>query len=124
MISYDLVTILSYVAEPNPPVDLSIDVDGLNLVAAWNEPFSLEGEAVSYMIFITNKASGVQYVVKTNMTTYVLSEPIEERDCAEYMFTVFSNNSYSTSMTNISGSEYIPTGNIRYVGTMEMLSLN
>ena len=121
---FHLLTILSYLAEPNPQVDLSISVDGLSLVAVWNKPFSLKGEVVSYVIFITNKASGVQEEVKTNTTTYILSEPIGERDCAEYMFTIFSNNSYSTSTTNISGYETFPTGNIHCIGAMEMLLTN
>ena len=75
-------TILLYVAEPNPPVDLNITVEELALVVTWNEPFSLEGEELSYVVFITNKVSGVQLNVTVNTTTYILSEPIGERDCA------------------------------------------
>ena len=95
-------------------------MDGLSLVAKWNKPFSLKGEVLSYVIFITNNARGEQDKFNTNTTTYVLSEPIEERDCAEYMITVFSNNSYSMSTTNISGYGSIPTGNI-IIGSVKML---
>ena len=87
-------------------------MNGLSLVAKWNEPFSLEGEVLSYVIFIINNASGEQDKFNTNTTTYVLSKPLGERDCAEYVITVFSNNSYSMSTTNISGYGSIPTGNV------------
>ena len=59
-----------------------------------------------------NTANGVQEEVTVNSTKYTFSveEPIRERDCAVYMFTVFSSNSYSKSITGISGYENIPTG--------------
>ena len=89
-------------------------MDGLNLVATWNEPFALDGEELSYVISITNTASGVQKeVTAVNTSRYVLIEPIGERDCAEYQFVVFSENGYSRSKTNISGLEHIPTGTIK-----------
>ena len=59
---------------------------------------------------ITNMANGVQNEVTVNTTRYVFSEPIGERDCADYQFTVFSKNDYSISMTNVSGWKSIPTG--------------
>ena len=105
-------TILLYVAEPNPPVDLNITMEDLALVVTWNEPFSLEGEELSYVVFITNNSSGIQLKATVNTTTYVLSEPIGERDCAVYMFIVFSNNSYNKSVSSVSGHENIPTGTI------------
>ena len=81
-------------------------------MATWSEPFSLEGEELSYIVSITNTASGIQYEVTVNSTTYV-SEPIEERDCAKYIrFTIFSNNSYSKSRSGVSGLKNIPTGAI------------
>ena len=81
-------------------------------MAAWNKPFSLKGEELSYTIVIVNTASGVQEEAVVNSTIYTFSvdEPIGERDCAEYMFSVFSNNSYSKSSTGVSGYENIPTG--------------
>ena len=89
-------------------------MDGLNLVATWNEPFALDGEELSYVISITNTASGVQNeVTAVNTSRYVLIEPIGERDCAEYQFVVFSENVYSRSKTNISGLGHIPTGTIK-----------
>ena len=105
------VTILVFVAEPNPPGDLNITVEGLSLVATWSEPFSLQGEELSYVITITNTDSGVQDEVAINTTRYVLSEPIGERDCAEYQFTVFSKNSFSKSQNGTTGRNYIPTSN-------------
>jgi hypothetical protein len=87
-------------------------VEGLTLVAIWSKPPSLEGEELSYIITIVNMANGIQEEVTVNSTEYLLSgnEPIGERDCAVYMFTVFSSNSYSKSSTGVSGYENIPTG--------------
>ena len=85
-------------------------MDSLSLVAKWNEPFSLQGEELSYVICITNKASGSQIKDTINTTTYVLFEAIGDRDCADYMFVVFSINSYNKSETGITGHENIPTG--------------
>ena len=101
--------------EPNPPSDASVRPDGARLVATWSEPFSLEGEQLSYVIFITNTVTGAQKEVTVNTTRYVLSEPIGERDCAEYQFTVFSKNSFSKSQSGVTGRNYIPTGNYVHV---------
>ena len=107
-------TFLFCVAEPNPPVDLNITVESLSLVATWNEPFSLKGEELSYVVSIINTASGIQEEATVNSTRYALSvdEPIGERHCAKYIFTVFSNNSYSKSKSGVSGLKNIPTGTI------------
>ena len=90
---------------------MSVDADGLTLVASWGEPFSLEGEELSYVVSITNTATGAQTEVNVTTTRYVLREPIGERDCAEYEFTVFSENSYSRSQSGVTGRNHIPTGN-------------
>ena len=103
-----------YVAEPNPPLDLNIDVEGVSLATTWSEPFFLKGEDLSYVISITNMANGVLDEVTLNSTTYVLSvsEPTGERNCTDYMFTVFSKNGFSKSRSSISGLKSIPTGTI------------
>ena len=98
------------IAEPNPPVDMNITVEELSLVATWNEPFTLEGEELLYIVTITNTASGVQEEVTVNTTRYAFSKSFGERDCAEYQFTVFSENDYSKSMINVSEWKNIPTG--------------
>jgi hypothetical protein len=87
-----------------------VGADGLALVATWEEPFSLEGEDLSYVITIMNNGNVVQNGVTVNTTTYVLSEPIGERDCSEYQFTVFSRNSFGKSQTGMTGVANIPTG--------------
>ena len=109
---YNHLSSCNNIAEPNPPVDLSITVEGLILVAIWSKPFSLEGEELSYIITIANTFNGVQEEATVYSTKYAFSvdEPIRERDCAVYIFTVFSNNSYSKSITGVSGYESIPTG--------------
>jgi hypothetical protein len=99
-----------YVAEPNPPTGLMLNPEGLALVATWEEPFSLEGEDLSYVITIMNRGNVVQDGITVNTTTYVLSEPIGERNCSEYAFTVFSENSFGRSRIGITGVENIPTG--------------
>ena len=81
-------------------------------MATWSEPFSLQGEELSYVTTITNTASGLQDEVTVNTTRYVLSEPIGEKDCGEYQFTVFSKNDYSISMTNVDGWKNIPMGTV------------
>ena len=81
-------------------------------MATWSEPFSLQGEELSYVITVTNTASEIQDEVTVNTTRYVLSEPIGERDCAEYQFTVFSKNDYSISMTSVDGWKNIPMGTV------------
>ena len=87
-------------------------------MVVWSEPFSLKGEELSYIITITNTANRVQEEAVVNSTIYTFSidEPIRERDCAEYMFTIFSNNSYSKSSTGVSDYENIPTGTTMYYG--------
>jgi hypothetical protein len=90
-------------------------VDGLSFVATWSEPPSLEGEELSYVIFITGNSNLIQDgEVSINETEYeyVFSEPAGEMDCAaQYiMFTVFSENKYSRSITNVSEWKNIPTG--------------
>ena len=97
-------------AEPNTPTDLNITMDGLNLLATWREPFSLEGEELSYVIFITNIASDAQDNVIVNTTRYALTQPFGERECEEYQFTIFSKNDYSISSSSVNGSKKIPTG--------------
>ena len=99
-----------YIAEPNPPTGLSLDVDGLALVATWTEPFSLEGEDLSYVITSMNRGNVVEDGVTVNTTRYILSEPVGERDCSEYVFTIFSENSFSKSRNAITGRANIPTG--------------
>ena len=90
------------------------------LVATWSEPFSLEGEELSYVVSITNTVTGAQKEVTVNTTRYVLSEPIGERDCAEYQFTIFSKNSFSKSRNGTIGRNYIPTSNyVTCVGACE-----
>ena len=102
------------VAEPNPPVNLSITVDGLSLVATWSEPFSLEGEQLSYIIFITSSSDLIQDAevsVNESQYEYVFSESIEGMDCTQYiMFTVFSENEYSRSIANVSERKSVPKG--------------
>ena len=102
------------VAEPNPPVNLIITVDGLSLVATWSEPFTLQREELSYVIFITGNGNVIQDdEVNVNKTEYeyVFSEPVGEMDCAQYiLFTVFSENEYSRSIANVSEWKNIPTG--------------
>ena len=73
------------VAEPNPPVDLMITVEGLILVAVWRKPFSLKGEHLSYPM---NTANGVKEEGTVSSTKYALSvnEPVGERDsCTNVM---------------------------------------
>lgn len=97
--------------EPAPPPSVSVDADGLSLVATWSEPFSLKGEQLSYVVSITNTATRAQEEVNVSTTRFVLSEPIGERDCAEYQFTVFSRNSISRSQIGVTERIHIPTSN-------------
>ena len=101
--------------EPYPPSDVSVRPDGTRLVATWGEPFSIEGEELFYEVSITKTVTGAQKEVTVNTTRYVLSEPIGERDCAEYQFSVFSKNGFSTSRRGVIGRNYIPTGNYVHV---------
>ena len=101
-----------HTAEPNPPFGLNTAVDGLNLVLTWREPFSLEGEELSYVVSITNTVSSDMEEVSVNTSRYVLTEPIGERDCAEYQFTLFSKNDFSKSINAVTGRANIPTGKI------------
>ena len=97
--------------EPNSPTNLDISVDGETLVASWREPFSLEGEELSYVVFITNLATATSREVTVNVSRYVLDNPIGSRNCSEeYELTVFSRNDYSRSDTAISRRGHIPMG--------------
>ena len=99
-----------HTAEPYPPSNLDIKVDGLNLVAEWTEPFSLEGEQLSYVISITNRGTRMHEEVNATMSRYIFTKPISELDCTEYEFRVYSRNDYSKSTNAISGRKNIPTG--------------
>ena len=88
-----------------------MSVDGLNLVATWTEPFSLEGEDITYNVFITNTVTHAYKETVVNETTYALTESLGERDCAEYDFNIFSRNDYSNSTTGINQTKAVPTGN-------------
>lgn len=105
------ILVIFCIAEPNPPVDMNITVEELSLIATWNEPFTLEGEELLYIVTITNTASGVQEEVTVNTTRYAFSKSFGERDCAEYQFTVFSRNSYSSSQIGVTERIHIPTSN-------------
>ena len=95
---------------------MNITVEELSLIVTWNEPFTLEGEELLYIVTITNTASGVQEDVTVNTTRYAFSKSFGERDCAEYQFTVFSENDYSKSMINVSEWKNIPTGtSMKYI---------
>ena len=89
-------------------------MEGLALVAEWNEPFSLKGEELLYIIIITNTANGIEDEAIVNSTRYALSVDVPsrelERGCAVYLFTVFSKNSYNKSSTGVSEYKHIPTG--------------
>ena len=103
----------THIAEPNPPTGLNIVADGLDLVATWDEPFSLEGEELSYVITIMNRGNIAEDDITVNTTRFVISEPTGERDCSEYVFTVFSKNGFSKSVNAITGRANIPTGRIK-----------
>ena len=86
-------------------------MDGLNLVATWREPFSLEGEEISYVITVSNSGANMDEIT-VDTPTYVFAGPTTgPRDCAEYQFSVFSKNNFSKSVTGLSGRKNIPTGN-------------
>ena len=78
--------------QPYPPTNLTIEVDGLNLVVLWSEPVSLHGEQLSYVIIIRLKQERTQVVVN-NTRYYVVNEISSMRDCAEVEFTVFTRSS-------------------------------
>ena len=97
-------------AEPYPPTNLVLVANGLILEATWTEPFSIKGEELSYVVSITNTETGGRREVTTNTPSYVLAEPIGQRDCALHEFIVFSRNDFSKSSNGISGRRHIPTG--------------
>ena len=98
-------------AEPFPPSNPVVDVDGLNLVVTWTEPFSIQGEEIYYVVSITNMATRENREFNVNTTSYVLSEPFgDQRNCEKYEFSVFSRNGFSKSMSGISARRFIPTG--------------
>ena len=86
-------------------------MDGLNLVATWTEPFSLEGEEIFYIVSVTNKDTGSTAVnVTLNETTYIFMKPLGAKNCEEYLFTVFSKNDFSKSITAVVDVRHIPAG--------------
>ena len=99
-----------YTAEPHPPSNLNLEADGRTLVISWTRPFSFEGEELSYVVSITNIATGSIEEITLNMTRYDFEQPTDSHDCVEYQFAVFSKNDFSKSSTSINGTEYIPTG--------------
>ena len=96
------------VGEPYLPSDLTIRVNGLSLVAMWNQPFALRGEELSYVITISPLT---MKEVIINSTNYTLTKQDEQRDCIQYQFTVYSKNGYSMSSNAVSRSEVFPAGN-------------
>ena len=99
-------------------------MNGLNLVATWSEPFSLEGEELSYEISVTNLDSRIRNEeIFVSTASYTLTKHDDERDCAEYEFTVFSKNGYSKSSNAVSGREHFPAGdnNLSYAYNTKFL---
>ena len=106
-----LICIYYTTAEPHPPSNLVIEVDGPNLVATWTEPFSLEREEISYVVTVTNKDIGATAVkITINVTTYIFMKPFDAHNCEEYLFTVFSRNDFSESITAVKKTARILTG--------------
>ena len=101
--------------EPYLPSDLIIRVNGLSLVAMWNQPFALRGEELSYVITIASLADGMMKEVTVNSTNYTLTKQDEQRDCVQYQFTVYSKNGYSRSSNAVSRREVFPAGNAHYI---------
>ena len=79
----------------------------------WSEPFSLEGEELSYVISITNQAGGMAKEIIVNTTNYILTKQNDygQGNCAQYQFTIFSKNGYSRSNNAVSGRKEFPAGN-------------
>ena len=90
-------------AKPYPPYDLIINVKGLSLVARWSEPFSLQGEELSYIISINGMDEGVT----VNMANYTLTGL---QDCTLYQVTIYSKNAFSKSTNGVSRRENFPAG--------------
>ena len=80
----------------------------------WNEPFSLEGEELSYVISITNRAGGMAKEVIVNTANYILTmqDDYGQGNCAQYLFTIFSKNGYSRSSNAVSSRKEFPAGNL------------
>ena len=80
-------------------------------MASWKEPFSLEGEEISYIVSITNFDTGANMIQNVKLTTYTFSPSTDvERNCTEYQFTILSRNGYSMSNYAVSEKKNIPTG--------------
>ena len=107
----NLILITLNVAEPYPPSGLEVKEDGVNLVATWTEPFSLQGEDITYNVIITNMITYAYEETVVNVTRYVLTESFGKRDCTQYRFRIFSINGYSNSTTAVNETKAIPTGN-------------
>ena len=105
-----IIIISIHAAEPHPPSNLNLVPDGLSLVVSWKKPFSFEGEELSYVVSITNIATGSIEEIILNVTTYDFEQPTDSHDCVEYQFAVFSKNDFSKSNTSINGTAYRPTG--------------
>ena len=104
---------LTSTAEPYPPSNLKLDVDGSTLVATWTEPFSLEGVEISYVLSVTNTVTGANQTIVVNITNYTFTNSFSGgvSDCTEYSFKVYSRNDYSDSESGIREKKAIPTGN-------------
>ena len=99
------------IGEPYVPSDLTIRVNGLSLVAMWNQPFAVRGEELLYVITIAPLVGGMVMEDTVNSTNYTLTKQDEQRDCIQYQFTVYSKNSYSRSSNAVSHREVFPAGN-------------
>ena len=80
-------------------------------MATWSQPFSLQGEELSYAISVTNLDSGMVKEVIVNTASYTLTEQDHgQHNCAQYQFTIFSRNGYSRSSNAVSGRKEFPAG--------------
>ena len=102
-------------AEPLSPTDLNITVDGTNLIVSWREPFSLEGEELSYVVSTITLGLQAGEEVILNTTSYEFTGPDGPRNCEEYNFTIFSMNDFSRSRSGVSQKQTIPTGSANLV---------
>ena len=93
-------------------------MDGLNLIATWTEPFSLEAEEISYVISITKTATGITEEHTVNVTRFVFTAPAGPKSCQEYGISVFSKNDFSKSISGVFKKRNISTGNNRWLEIM------
>ena len=104
--------ILSPPGRPAPPSQLSVSPEATAVLHLhWEEPFSLEGENISFTLNSTNLKTGTVVMVEEETETCITFErPEGDDECDRYDFSILSENLVGLSEPSATVTAGFPSG--------------